>query len=152
MVELKKKYSNVKLLLLGKGVMEGSYKQQAKNLGLSDCVHFLGYRKDVNQLLKMSDTLFASSTNEGLPINLIEGLATGLPIVATRVRGHVDLIEDGKNGFLFDLGDPQSASDCIEKLVGDKELYNRMSDAALISAKKYDLSVVVPQYDKVFGI
>ena len=100
----------------------------------------------------MTDVLFASSINEGLPINVIEGLATGLPIVATRVRGHVDLIEDGKNGFLFDLGDPQSASDCIEKLVGDKELYNRMSDAALISAKKYDLSVVVPQYDKVFGI
>lgn len=149
---LSKTVKNIKLLLPGTPWKDAEYRAHAKKLGVEQHVDFLGYRRDIKDILKMTDVLFASSINEGLPINIIEGLATGLPIVATRVRGHVDLIEDGKNGFLFDLGDPQSASDCIEKLVGDKELYNRMSDAALISAKKYDLSVVVPQYDKVFGI
>lgn len=152
MVELKKKHSNVKLLLLGRGAMENSYKQRANDLGLIDCVHFLGYRKDVYQLLKLSDVLFASSTNEGLPINLIEGLATGLPVVATNVRGHVDLIQDGVNGYLFELNDPQKAAEEIELLMSDSTLYQKMSDAAVESAKKYDIRVVAPQYDKVFGI
>ena len=152
MAELKKKYVNVKLLLLGRGIMEDSYKMQAKALGVDDYVHFLGYRSDVNLLLKMSDVLFASSINEGLPINIMEALATGLPVVATNTRGQNDLITDGYNGFLYDLDCPKAASEKISRLIEDKNLYCKISDQAVESSKKYDIRVVVPQYDKVFGI
>jgi len=149
---LKKKHQNVKLLLLGRGVKEEELKQLAKEMKVDDCVHFLGYRSDVNQLLKMSDVLFASSINEGLPINMMEALATGLPVVATNTRGQNDLITDGYNGFLYELGCPEVASDKICRLIEDNALYEEISIHAVESSKKYDIRVVVPQYDKVFGI
>lgn len=152
MVELKKKYANIKLLLLGRGVMEETYKQMAKKLGVDDCVFFLGYRSDVNQLLKLSDVLFASSINEGLPINMMEALATGLPVVATNTRGQNDLIKDGSNGFLYKLGHPEEACEKISRLIENKDLYERISSQAVISSKKYDIRVVAPQYDKVFAL
>lgn len=149
---LKEKHQNVKLLLLGRGVMEDDYKQLAKDLNVEDYVHFLGYRNDVNQLLKISDVLFASSKNEGLPINMMEAMASGLPVVATNTRGQNDLIQDGDNGFLFELGQPEVACDRICRLIEDLDLYNRMSLRAMESSKKYDIKVVAPQYDKIFGI
>lgn len=152
MSRLRQKHSNVKLLLLGRGIKEDDYKQYAKELGVDDIVHFLGYRNDVNQLLKLSDALFASSTNEGLPINMMEALATGLPVIATNTRGQNDLIQDGYNGFLFGLNEPEVASNRICSLIEDKSLYDVMSDHAVESSKKYDIRVVAPQYDKVFGI
>ena len=152
MSRLRKRHANVRLLLLGRGIKEDDYKRYAKQLGVDDVVHFLGYRNDVNQLLKMSDVLFASSTNEGLPINMMEALATGLPVVATNTRGQNDLIKDGYNGYRFELNEPDVASDRVCRLIEDKVLYETMSDNAVESSKKYDIRVVAPQYDKVFGI
>lgn len=152
MAELKDKYENVKLLLLGRGVKEEAYRQLAKELNVGNEVHFLGYRDDVNQLLKMSDVLFASSINEGLPINMIEALATGLPVVATNTRGQNDLVTDGYNGYLFDLNRPDVACDKICGLIEDKDAYEVMSNNAVESSQKYDIRAVAPQYDKVFGI
>lgn len=149
---LRHKHSNIKLLLAGSGAETENYKAIVSAKGLDDFVDFLGFRRDVISLLKMSDLLIASSLNEGLPINMIEGLATGLPVVATSVRGHVDLIEDGVNGFLFELDSPETASRDISMLIDTPELYERMSVLAIESSKKYDIKVVAPQYDKIFGI
>ena len=143
---------NVQLLLAGSGALENKYKTIVKDMGLEQYVSFLGFRRDVPNLLSLSDVLFASSLTEGLPINMIEGLASGLPVVATKVRGHVDLIEEGKNGFLFDPSDSGKASQDIERLVLDNKLYQAMSSNARSSAQKYDIEEVLPQYDKVWGI
>ncbi|MEG1616767.1 MAG: glycosyltransferase [Bacteroidales bacterium] len=150
--ELIKKHKNVKLLLAGAGTETESYKTIVAEKGLNEYIEFLGFRCDVSTLLKLSDVLFASSLNEGLPINMIEGLATGLPVVATAVRGHVDLIENGRNGYLFDIDSPVMASDSICKLIEDKLLYDRFSEQALVSSQMYDINVVIHQYDKIFGI
>lgn len=152
MANLHLKHPNVRLLLLGRGAMEDDYKRMSSDLGLGEIVDFLGYRNDVSQLLKMSDVLFASSTNEGLPINIIEALATGLPVVATNARGHNDLIEDGHNGYLFDLNDIDLACNKICSLIESAPLYETISNHAVNSAKKYDIRIVAPQYDKVFGL
>lgn len=149
---LKKKHENVKLLLLGRGILEDYYKQMANELHLNNNVFFLGYRNDVHQLLKASDVLFASSKNEGLPINMMEAMASGLPVVATNTRGQNDLIHDGDNGFLYELNHPEEACEKICKLIENKDLYEKMSGRAIESSKKYDIRVVAPQYDKIFGI
>lgn len=150
--ELVRKYSNVKLLLVGSGINEPIYKQLSSELDLTDYVHFLGYRNDVVNLLQMSDVLFASSKNEGLPVNIIEALATGLPVVATDTRGQNDLIQDGYNGFLFDMNQPMAAVEKICKLIDDINLYNSMRKNAAKSAQRYDIINVLPQYDKIFQI
>lgn len=149
---LVQKYKNVKLLLLGRGVKGDEYKKLSHELGLEDYVLFMGYRNDVHQLLKLSDALFASSLNEGLPINIIEALASGLPVVATNTRGQNDLIEEGYNGYLFEVGDCETACDIICQFIENKELLERISNQAIESSKKYDLQIVVPQYDKIWGI
>lgn len=149
---LKNKYSDIKLLLPGNGVLQDQCITVAKDLGIENNVDFLGYRNDVDQLLQLSDVLFASSKNEGLPINMIEALSCGLPVVATRTRGHVDLINDGMNGLLFDLDSPSEAADKITMLLENQNLYKQMSENAEKSAKKYDINNVIHQYDKVFGL
>lgn len=149
---LRKNKKNIKLLLLGKGAKEKDYKRMAIELGIEDYVHFLGYRNDVNQFLKMSDVLFASSLNEGLPINIIEALATGLPLVASNTRGQNDLVQDGYNGYLYEVEDVKTACNRICSLIEDKTLYEKISNQAIESSKKYNINLVAPQYDKIFGI
>lgn len=143
---------NIRLLLPGRGILEDKYKNYVSQHHLDDYVEFLGFRRDVKDLLKASDILFASSLNEGLPINVIEALATGLPVVATKVRGHVDLIEEGYNGYLFDKDDRKKCYVDICNLINKKELYDIISTNALASSKKYDLVNVVPQFDKIWGV
>lgn len=149
---LKQKYPEIILLLPGNGSLQNHCKAIAKDYDVESNVEFLGYRHDVDKLLQLSDILFASSKNEGLPINMVEALSCGLPVVASEVRGHVDLIYNGNNGFLYDLDKPSEAADKIAKLIEDKNLYKQMSENARESAKKYDIDNVIPQYDKIFGI
>ena len=152
MEELVKRHSNVKLLLAGSGSMMDKYKNIVASKGLNGFVEFLGYRNDVQDLLRASDVLLASSINEGLPINMIEGLASGLPVVATATRGQVDLIKEGENGFLFRLNDSDKAVSDLCRLIEDKNIYEAMATKAAESAKQYDAKNVVGQYDKIWGL
>lgn len=95
----------MKLLLPGQPIRLEEYKQMVAERGIAENVDFLGYRRDINNLVGLSDLSVASSFQEGLPINLIEAMAMGNPIVATDVRGNNDAVEDGVNGYLVPVGD-----------------------------------------------
>lgn len=99
------KNKNVKLLLPGQPIRLEEYNQMVAERGIAENVDFLGYRRDINNLVGLSDLSVASSFQEGLPINLIEAMAMGNPIVATDVRGNNDAVEDGVNGYLVPVGD-----------------------------------------------
>lgn len=88
------------LLLAGTGPQEAILKTQARELGLESCVHFLGFRKDILSLYGQSDVFALSSLSEGLPNVVLEAMALGLPVVATRVGGLPEVIEDGRTGLL----------------------------------------------------
>lgn len=149
--KLKNRNSNIKLLLPGKGKLQEEYQEQVKKMGLESEIEFLGYRKDIPNLLRMSDLLVASSRTEGLPINIIEAMSIGLPIVATKVRGHVDLIEQDKHGFLFDLNNINDAVESIIKLYNNKDLYNYMKINAIEKSKKYDFEKVKNEYLEILN-
>lgn len=87
-------YTNVKLLLPGLDSMNGIYQQMAKDLGIEENIKFLGYRKDIPKLMKISDLSVSTAKQEGLPVNLIEAMMCDLPIVATDCRGNRDLVKD----------------------------------------------------------
>ena len=93
---------NVRYVIVGGGACRLKLEEYAESLKVSDRVHFLGYRKDIPALLHAADVFTFPSYREGLPVALMEAMAAGVPIVASRVRGNVDLIEDGVNGFLCD--------------------------------------------------
>ncbi|WP_318505219.1 glycosyltransferase family 4 protein [Bacillus sp. T3] len=102
LASIKNKIPNAKLLLAGEGPLIKACKELAARLEVQNMVDFLGFRKDIRELLNMSDIGVASSLREGLPVNIMETMASGLPVVASRNRGHVELITHNINGWLID--------------------------------------------------
>ena len=146
------KNSNVKLLLAGDGHKMEALKGKAAALNISKNVIFLGYRDDVAQLYQASDILVASSHTEGLPINIIEAMASGLPIIATNVRGHCDLVKNGANGFLFEVNDIDKAVEYIELLHNNREIYKTLSKQSVEMAKKFNIDNVIQEYKPIFKL
>ena len=105
MAELLKKDKSYQLLLAGPDEASGKYQKLAKKLNVDKNVHFLGFRKDVVELLQISDLATSVSIREGLGLNLIEALINNVPIVASDNRGHRDIVDTG-SGFV--VGDDQS--------------------------------------------
>lgn len=95
--------NNATLILVGEGALRNKLTEFCRSNHLDNVV-FAGYRKDVPKILAASDVLIAVSRREGLPKNVLEGMASRLPIIATNIRGHRELIESNINGFLVDLG------------------------------------------------
>lgn len=93
-------HNNIKLILPGLDSVKCKYREMAKKLGVEENVKFLGYRKDIPKLLKISDLVVSTSKQEGLPVSLIEAIMSDLPIVATDCRGNRDLINNGENGYI----------------------------------------------------
>lgn len=98
-------YSDIQLLLPGKDSLNGKCQKLVKKLKLEKQIHFLGYRKDIPKLLKISNLAVSTATQEGLPVNIMEAMYVGLPIVATDCRGNRDLVKDNNNGFIIEKND-----------------------------------------------
>lgn len=119
--EFIKQHPDVHLLLPGGDSLGGACQKLATELGIDEQVHFLGYRQDIPQLMMASDLSVSSSSQEGLPVNLLEALAAGLPIVATNSRGHADLVTNGENGYVVDRRDPNSFATKVENIYTNGE-------------------------------
>jgi glycosyltransferase EpsD len=147
---LKNKIPNIKLLLVGDGRLIEDYKQQVINLKLEDYIHFLGYRKDVPNLMAIADVAVSASRREGLPVNVMEAMATGLPLVVTDCRGNRDLVANGENGFVVALDDIDAFADAIEKLYNSQELRTKFGRANLEMIKKYSLENVMRCMEEIY--
>lgn len=105
------------LLIAGHGSLAGELASLAGKLGLADRVTFLGARTDMPELLAASDALVLSSAWEGLPNVVMEALAAGKPVVATRVGGVAELVTEGETGFLVTAGAASSLADALASLM-----------------------------------
>jgi glycosyltransferase EpsD len=106
----------VRLILAGRDLLDGALQREAVERGLAERVDFVGHREDIPEWLLLTDMVVASSRQEGLPVNLIEAMACGRPVVATAVRGHVDLIDHEINGLLVPPGDVDTMAEAVESL------------------------------------
>ena len=113
----KLKNYKIKYLLVGMGAMKHEFETLAKELGVEDKVIFLGYRTDVNEVLSVADLFVFPSLQEGLPVALMEAMAAGKVILCSRIRGNVDLIDEGKGGYLVQPMDANSFSEKIKKII-----------------------------------
>lgn len=141
----------IKLLLVGKGELQEYYKQQVKQMHLDKNIIFTGYRKDIPQLLKISDLCVATSKREGLPVNIIEAMMSGLPIIATNCRGHRDLIKNEKNGYILEINDIQGLQECILKLYNEENLRKNMGKTGEKSAQQYLLKNIQDKMKKIYN-
>ncbi|WP_261302569.1 glycosyltransferase family 4 protein [Paenibacillus andongensis] len=113
---------NVKLLLAGEGHLKKQCQELAKEIGIADQVDFLGFRNDIDRLLPMCDIAVASSLREGLPVNIMEAMACGLPIIASENRGHRELVHSDQNGWITAPNDQAAMAEKIKLLAHNKQL------------------------------
>ena len=127
---LLKKYDNIHLLLPGKDSLNGKCQKLAKKMGVERKIHFLGYREDIPRLLKISDMAVSSASQEGLPVNIMEAICSGLPIVASDCRGNRDLILGREKCFLVPMNKSEKFRKCIENIymTNDKLQHKRDYD------------------------
>lgn len=140
----------VHYLIIGEGIRRTQLEAYAATLKVNDRVHFLGYRNDVADLLHASDVFVFPSYREGLPVALMEAMSAGVPAVASRIRGNVDLIENGINGFLCDPSDEKSFADHISMLLSNDVLANSFSERSKEKIKKYDTENVLRAAQEIY--
>jgi len=149
--ELKRRIPAVKVLFAGNGPTWDPMRQLAKSLGVADCIEFLGGRRDIDRLCRISDLHIATSILEGQGINNIEAMACGCPLVVSRVRGHRDVCIEGKNGFLFDLDKPQDMIASIVHLYEDKQLYRTISEFNKQDANRFSIKKEVAAMAEIYN-
>lgn len=133
-----------KLLLPGRGERWEGCKALSKELGVEERVIMPGFVSDMPNWYRVSDAAVSASRSEGLPFNVMEALHLSLPVVASRVKGHTDLIEEGKNGLLYSFGDKRGYLDAVQRLSEDDTLLKSLSAAARDSVSDFGLSRVLP--------
>lgn len=144
-------YPDMHCIIAGEGALLQQHEALARDLGIGDSVHLLGQRDDVAQLYKIADLFCFPSIREGLPVSTMEAMAAGLPLVAARNRGTVELVEEGVNGFLCPHDDVHQFADRIARLYQDTELRNQMAIQSGQKAKAYDVQMIVAQMEEIYA-
>jgi len=136
--------SNVSFVVVGDGALRKSLESECRQLGISESVFFLGWRRDVAKIYADLDVVVMSSLNEGTPVSLIEAMAAGKAVVGTAVGGVPDVLEDGVTGLLVPPEDPGALAGAILKLLANDGLRRLLGERAKAAVyPKYDVSRLV---------
>jgi glycosyltransferase involved in cell wall biosynthesis len=119
----------VRLLIAGTGTFEAAYRERVRALGCSHLVHFLGFRRDLPDLMAAADLFVLPSVAEAFGLVLAEALYLGTPVVATRTGGIPEIVDDGVNGILVPPGDSTALAEAVARLLTDEPTRRRMRGA-----------------------
>jgi glycosyltransferase involved in cell wall biosynthesis len=119
----------VRLRIVGDGPDRDALAATIARLGASRSIELLGERRDVAEVLAQSDAFVLSSRSEGLPMSVLEAMATAVPVVATAVGGIPELVRDGESGALVPAGDAAALAVALDRLARDAALRDRLGDA-----------------------
>ena len=133
------------LVLAGSGAEQRRCRDLAAEAGLEARVLFPGHVGNVGDWYAMADAVVSASRIEGLPFNVMEAMALRKPVVASAVKGHEDLIEDGLSGLLYPYGDADACAAAIRRLMDEPALGARLADEAEKNLAQYSLERVFPQ-------
>jgi glycosyltransferase involved in cell wall biosynthesis len=140
-----------RLRLVGDGPERPALEEEARRLALSDRVDFLGSRSDVAELMTHFRLFVLPSLTEGLPLTVIEAMASGLPVVASDVGGIGEAVRDEVSGLLAPAGTPEALADAIGRLLADPDRCSRMgSEGRRIAVGQFDLSVMARGYAELY--
>lgn len=142
---------HIHYLVCGEGPERDNLKKLSQMNGISDRVHFLGFRKDVKELMKISDLFLFTTLQEGLPRSMMEAMACGLPCIASKIRGNVDLLDDEKGGYLCECHDDNKIASKLDLLANNKGLLKKMGEYNLEAIKKFDISVVEKEIQDIYA-
>jgi len=141
----------IQLVYVGKGELEQELKVEASRMGVSEKVSFLGWRDDIPEIMQVLDIFVLPSLNEGMGRVLVEAMAMGKPIVASKVGGIPDLVKDGHNGFLVNPGDANDLFLAIRKLLLDKKMRYEMGNRGRAMVKDFSDDKMVEKIDTLYS-
>lgn len=131
---------NFMLLLAGEGVLCEKMKKRVKEKGLCPHVRFLGFRTDIEKFAQITDVGVSTSTREGLGIGLLEQMSCEVPIVASENKGHLEFVQQGVSGLLFEQGDLGAFISSLVALYEDPEMRRRLGRAGATEASRFSVS------------
>jgi N-acetyl-alpha-D-glucosaminyl L-malate synthase BshA len=147
-----RKHANVRLLMVGDGPERGPAEHLAWTLGISRHVEFLGKQNQVERLIRLAHVILMPSEMESFGLAALEAMACGVVPVATRVGGVTELITDGEDGFLEEVGDIARLSERATQLVTGAGLHARMAAAARSTAlTRFCTEKIIPQYEAYYN-
>jgi len=143
------------LVLIGEGPGEAALRDEVESLGVSDAVVFGGFRSDIPEILAAADLLLLPSSNECLPLVVLEAMAAGLPVVASDVGGISEAVEDGVTGSLIGPEDPEGLAEAVGGVLEAPGRAKRMGEAALAKARgtfgvEACVAAVVGLYERLY--
>lgn len=130
MTALAAQHPNLRLLIVGNGPLLEELTEQARHHGIEEQIDFLGLRSDVQELLRRADFFVRPSLLEGMPLTVLEAMASGLPVIASDVAGTGEVVVDGESGLLVPPGDVAGLVAAISRLVEDRDLRLALGRAA----------------------
>jgi glycosyltransferase involved in cell wall biosynthesis len=138
-------------LMAGDGVLNAAVRAEAKSLGLTDCLHLLGWRRDVAALLHLADVVVLTSLWEGLPQVFGQAMAAGRPVVATWVDGAAEAIAHGETGLLYAPGDALGMAQGVLRLLHDPQRRQAMGAAAKKRAAQFGETPMLAALERFYG-
>lgn len=143
--------TDVHYVICGQGDKKEELERMAKQFGMEERLHLLGFRTDALEWMKVADLFAFPSYREGLPVSLMEAMAAGLPVVCSKIRGNVDLIKDGEGGYMCEPMDVASFAENLSRLIKDAEQRKCMGEKNQITVQQFDKSKVSEVMKKVYG-
>lgn len=142
----------VKFIIIGDGELRDELEGYTRELGIEESVIFTGFRSDLPEIYADLDIVALSSLNEGTPVSLIEAMASARPVVATRVGGVVDLVEDGRTGSLVEPADSTGLAQRILELLKDETKRKAMGEEGRgVVYPEYDIKNLVKSIDLLYA-
>lgn len=151
---LKQRGIAMQVHLIGEGSRRAEYEALIRDQEVADCVHLLGVRRDIPELLKQLDLfVFAAKPDEGLGVALIEAMAVGVPIVATDVGACREVLDGGQLGTLVPPSDPQALADAIRDVIADPDAaIARTQEAREKVLRQFTLEKMAQEYTRCLGL
>lgn len=147
---LRARQPKVQLLLAGEGEETARLKRLAEELQIEDRVVFLGWQQEILEVLSALDLFVLPSRNEGMGRTLVQAMAMGKPIVATRVGGVPEVLGEGEVGLLVSPDDPAELASAIEQLLTDRELARKMGEAGRRRAPAYSAAQMIAKIESLY--
>jgi len=142
--------SNLIYMIAGEGRLKDYLEQLASDLNISNQIRLLGFRTDVAELYQAADVFCLPSLHEGLPVALMEAMASGLPCIVSNIRGSADLIDNNAGGYLVDVNDVNGYADAISKAITNR-FDLRMQEYNAEKIKQYGISNIKDKLMKIYS-
>ncbi len=141
----------VHALFAGEGELEAELRAQAREMGMAERVHFLGFRRDIPEIVCAMDVFVLPSLKEGLSIALMEAMALEKPVICSEIAGLPEVVRDGETGFLVPPGDSSALQNALERLFADENLRQQLGhDARCFLEEHFEQSACLDAMEAYF--